>query len=138
MRLFDANSIVEALLKWRAESISILGAGFRLDLTMYEVGNSIRRVGLKQRLARDEVSKKTRAAAKVLGMMNLAPIVVEEAGEMMEIALDHSLTFYDAAYIYAARRDGLVLVTEDEPLRNAAEKLGCHVKAISDIQTLSD
>jgi predicted nucleic acid-binding protein len=135
MHLFDASSIVEALLIWRAESIPILGAGFRLELTMYEVGNSIRRIYAKRKPLNQEVTRKTRAATKVLGVMDVTPIVVEEIEKIMGIALDNSLTFYDAAYLYAARRDGLVLVTEDDPLRKIAEKLGCPVKRISEINT---
>ena len=135
MRLFDASSIVEALLRWREESITILGAGFRLELTMYEVGNSIRRVYVKRKPTDQEVTRKTRAAAKVLGVMDVTPIVAEETEEIMGIALDHSLTFYDAAYLYVARRDGLVLVTEDEPLKKIAKKLGCPVEGVSEIHT---
>lgn len=136
MRLFDASSIVEALINWREESVEFLRMGYRLELTLYEVGNSIRRVYSRRKSTMGEAARKTRVAATVLKLMEVTPIVVEEAEEIMGIALDHSLTFYDAAYIYAARRDGLVLVTEDDPMRKVATELGCPVERVSDISTV--
>jgi predicted nucleic acid-binding protein len=137
MRLFDASSIVEVLITRKEDSVDILRTGFQLELTLYEVGNSIRRVYSRRKQAEQtEVMRKIRAAAKILGLMDVTPIVTEEAEAIMGIAIGHSLTFYDAAYMYAARRDGLVLVTEDEALRKVATDMGCPTEKVANMVTV--
>jgi predicted nucleic acid-binding protein len=134
MSLFDSSSIVEALIGERSESIEVLKDGLRLELTFYEVGNSIRCVYLRQKkVEQADVARKMRAAARVLGIMGVAPIVIEDGDAIMQIAMDRSLTFYDASYLHAAKRDRLMLITEDDPLREAAEKIGCATKRFSEL-----
>ncbi len=134
MSLFDSSSLVEALIGERAGSVEILKDGFRLELTFYEVGNSIRRVYLRRKkVEQTDVARKMRAAAKILGLMEVTPITTDETDAIMQIAMGRSLTFYDASYLHAAKRDGLALITEDEPLREAAEKMSCATKRFSEL-----
>lgn len=134
MRLFDASSIIEVLIIEKTNSVDILKDGFRLELTFYEVGNSIRRVYLRRKHAEQaDATRKMRAATKVLNFMEVAPIATDEANEILQIAMKRSLTFYDASYLYAARRDGLTLVTEDDTLREATLKMGCATKRFAEL-----
>lgn len=83
----------------------VLGA---LDLTLYEVGNAI---GVKQGRATE--------AGKVLRLIDrccrdrihaVGPELLEAA---LDLAGEHDLTAYDAAYVAASRRFGLTLVSTD-------------------------
>ena len=56
--------------------------------------------------------------AEVVGTENLA---IEE---VLQLALAEDLTFYDAAYLYAARRLGLKLVSENADLKKCSETIG--------------
>jgi predicted nucleic acid-binding protein len=47
----------------------------------------------------------------------------KEILKVQEIAIKNNLTFYDAAYIYVARRNKLKLVTEDKTLLNFPEAI---------------
>ena len=51
-----------------------------------------------------------------------------EAEALLGLASELGLTFYDAAYLYMARKLERALVTEDERLRNVASR---HVKMLS-------
>jgi len=51
--------------------------------------------------------------------MNLEDVNCTEAEE---IAMDYGITFYDASYVWLARKLNLPLVTEDNRLRKAVEK----------------
>jgi predicted nucleic acid-binding protein len=79
-----------------------------LDLTLYEVANAI---GVKQRDA-DEASRVNRLLLRCCGDRVLrADVELIESG--LQIAAEHDLTAYDAAYVAAARRHGLTLVSAD-------------------------
>jgi predicted nucleic acid-binding protein len=85
-----------------------------LDLTPYEVGNALLRGRLKVGPGR---------AAAVLGALadicdRVAPDA-QQLGEAAQLADQHQLTLYDAAYAAAARSRGGELATMDEALLQA-------------------
>ena len=54
---------------------------------------------------------------EVLSGVRVVRVGGEAIGEVLELAIAEGITFYDAAYLHAARRLGLKLVTEDsEPV----------------------
>lgn len=79
-----------------------------LDLTLYEVANAI---GVKRG---DAVE-----AAKVIRLLlaccrdRVVPADADSIGSALEIAAEHGLTAYDAAYLAAARRHGWTLLSSD-------------------------
>jgi predicted nucleic acid-binding protein len=79
-----------------------------LDLTLYEVAN-----GLGVRRGRHaEAIDLCRLVTGRCGDSLLA-IDAELIGSALEIAAEHGLTAYDAAYVAAARRHGWTLVSTD-------------------------
>lgn len=79
-----------------------------LDLTLYEVGNAI---GVKRGDARE--------AKNVIDLLlaccddRVVPCDAELVDSSLEIAAEHGLTAYDAAYVAAARRYDWTLVSVD-------------------------
>jgi predicted nucleic acid-binding protein len=79
-----------------------------LDLTLFEVANA---VGVKMG---------NQARAKRIGSIlfsrcgdHLVRVSPELMAEAVEIATEHGITAYDAAYVAAARRNGWTLVSAD-------------------------
>jgi len=79
-----------------------------LDLTLYEVANVM---GPKKNRPR-EGRVLLRLIAKRCGE-NLIPADLDLIESTLEIAAEHGLTAYDAAYVSAARRHGWTLVSTD-------------------------
>ncbi len=79
-----------------------------LDLTLHEVGNAI---GVK----RGNVREATNVIRLLLACCRdrVVSADAELAGSALEIASEHGLTAYDAAYVAAARRNGWTLVSAD-------------------------
>ncbi len=79
-----------------------------LDLTLHEVANAI---GVKRGDAGE--------AAKVIRLLlaccrdRVVSADADSIGSALEIAAEHGLTAYDAAYVAAARRHGWALVSTD-------------------------
>jgi predicted nucleic acid-binding protein len=85
-----------------------------LDLTPYEVGNALLRGRLG--LAAERV------AAVLASLAEICPAITptsDDLAEAAELAVQHDLTLYDAAYAAVARRRGARLATLDGELLRA-------------------
>jgi predicted nucleic acid-binding protein len=87
------------------EQAQSLGA---LDLTLYEVANA---VGVKQGDAR-EAGRVNRLLLRCC-RDRLFTVDVELVEAALQLAREHGLTVYDAAYVAAARRHAMTLVSVD-------------------------
>jgi predicted nucleic acid-binding protein len=92
----------ETMIRKQVRSLGVL------DLTLYEIANA---VGVKR--------GDPRAASRILRLVEVSCrdriLSVDQGlvGSALEIAADHGLTAYDAAYVAAARRHGWQLVSTD-------------------------
>ncbi|BCU66785.1 PIN domain nuclease [Sulfolobales archaeon HS-7] len=91
-----------------------------LTLTFYEVGNVIWKEYYMHKRIKDPVS-----VAKLFQKFMRELKVLEDPPleEVMKVASERGLTFYDAAYVYSAESKGLVLVSEDRELIRKANAI---------------
>lgn len=113
MYLVDASvwvSLVERDSPHREAAASLVRNGglAALDLTLYEIGNA---VGVKQGDA-TEAGRIVRLLLRCCRDRLLA-IDAELLESALSLAAEHGLTAYDAAYVAAARRNGMTLVSAD-------------------------
>lgn len=79
-----------------------------IDLTFYEVANVL---GAREKLPEAALELCRTIAARCVGrIISAEPKLLDAA---LEIAAEHDLTAYDAAYVAAARRHGWTLVSTD-------------------------
>lgn len=92
--------------------VGVLGA---LDLTLYEIGNA---VGVKQ----GDAAEAGRVIRLLLRSCRSRVLAIDDEllGSALDLAGEHGLTVYDAAYVAAARRNGWQLVSLD--LRDLVSK----------------
>ncbi|MQL54275.1 type II toxin-antitoxin system VapC family toxin [Acidianus ambivalens] len=115
--VFDSSSIYSLLTKGKIE---LLGGNYTVFLAKFELGNIVwKEVFLHKRISREEGLRLLSFISKVLNTMNLEDVNCKETEE---IALDYGITFYDASYVWLARKLDLPLITEDNKLRKAVEK----------------
>ena len=100
----SARALLEA---YAGERIALLV----LDLTTYEVGNALARGAAKA--APDNVSTVLEALGDLCPHVSLEPA---ERRLAADLAVEHRLTFYDAAYAAAARSRTGLLATFDRQL----------------------
>ncbi len=117
--LLDASALYLIILE-PYKYTSILEDSAILDLTLYEIGNAAL-VSWRRKLLRSYTGfmKSVTKAARILEIIRLGP---EDIEGIARVAEKTRLTYYDSAYVYVARKLGLVLVTEDtEILRKARD-----------------
>jgi predicted nucleic acid-binding protein len=98
--------------------ILISGIPFNVDecavssLTKYEVGNVLWRENKQKKL------KNPKRIATIFSdaMASLQKIEIDSIADVLAIAIERNLTFYDASYAYSAEKQNVKLVTQDTDL----------------------
>ncbi|MET1159742.1 MAG: type II toxin-antitoxin system VapC family toxin [Thermoprotei archaeon] len=127
MRVIDASVIVAFLLKepgWK-DLGEIVKRGVSVDLVLKEVANAIwKEYSLRKRIDRETAVE----LYKVLTSLTTYNIELEPEHKYLEkafeIALDNSITIYDALYIVLAKEKNLELATLNDKQARIARKLG--------------
>ena len=115
--LLDANAFLDLVRRKKRMIVD----QYILDLTIYEIGNAIwKEVVLFRTLTKDEAIQFMMDLMNIIQKMNIIRIH-GDLNEIMGLAIEKHITFYDAAYLYFAMKKGLVLVTNDKKLFNAAK-----------------
>ena len=122
--LFDASSIIASAVERR---FNPLLENYTLQLAGYEIGNYLwREAYLRESINVEELKMLVELFNGILRGMKMIE-GQHPSHEIVNLAGRLGLTYYDAAYLYNARRLNLTLVTED---RRLSEIGGKFVKAI--------
>lgn len=126
--LFDASSIYAIV---KAEKTQLLILNDTCDLARYEIGNIL----LTERHRRKTINE-----AEQRFLLNLVTrslnlmITLNVSGceqEVVNLAIKYNLSFYDATYVYFAKKNNTILVTEDD-------KLAKKIEAYTEVTTASN
>uniref|UniRef100_A0A7C4BCN1 PIN domain-containing protein n=1 Tax=Ignisphaera aggregans TaxID=334771 RepID=A0A7C4BCN1_9CREN len=118
--LLDASAIYSLLTGLGHRVLDFVDMFSVLDLTVYEVGNAIWKNYMRGRIA--NIGVVVEFFEEFLSMLKRFSIG-NEIEEVLRIAIENNLTFYDSAYLYTARKNQLKLVTEDQELLRFPETL---------------
>ena len=129
--VFDSSAIAVILGVKRGEAVRLLRGGATICLAYYELCNVVwKEAALLRRVAPREALETAGYVALILREMRVEHLTSpEDLRGVLDLALKTGLTAYDSSYLYAAKKLGAVLVTEDEELREAARN--CGVEALS-------
>jgi len=116
--LFDSSAIITLIEK---NKLDALLEGLTIDLSFYELGNSVwKQVNLYKTLSMDDAKVVLDAFMLVYNRMNKIQEVDPQS--ILMVALQEGITFYDAAYLQAAKDKKITLVTDDKKLKQASSK----------------
>jgi predicted nucleic acid-binding protein len=111
--LFDSSAIFRAV---KENKIEFLAGNYSLELARYELGNIIwKDCVLHAKVSEQEAKKMAKTINHILNLMDLIDIAGNE-DEILDTAIKHKITFYDASYAYFAKAKNLGLITEDTRL----------------------
>lgn len=125
-RLYDASSIFEIIREHRGGAPDLLSGGSTIPLVYYEIGNAIWKLCTKpKRIESDEAKRLLETVFSIVQKMDIEGQEDAAVGvQILETAIERSLTYYDAAYLAEAKRSGRALVTDDDELARSADLLG--------------
>jgi predicted nucleic acid-binding protein len=108
--LFDSSAIFRAI---KENKIELLNGNYTTELARYELGNIIwKHSVLQAKVSKQESQIITKTIKHTLTIMEVLQIAGKEE-EILDIAAEHKITFYDAAYAYFAKEKKIQLITED-------------------------
>jgi predicted nucleic acid-binding protein len=107
--LIDTSALYPLLLSGAplsAEDCAISG------LTEYEIGNVLWKETRQGRIKNPQLA----ATAFWKAMQTLTVLELDSIANVLAVAIERNLTFYDASYAYLAEKENLTLVTQDAQL----------------------
>lgn len=131
--LLDASALYPLVLKLGEGLIRYSNRFAVLDITIYEVGNTIWKEFRRGRI------KNVGIVCKLFEeVFNVVHILRPQMplDKVVELAVSENLTFYDAAYLYVARAHGVKLVTEDSDLQRFSEAINTD-QLLKELQAVS-
>ncbi|MEM2896816.1 MAG: type II toxin-antitoxin system VapC family toxin [Candidatus Bathyarchaeia archaeon] len=126
--LIDASAFYP-LLQVPAKAREIVVNGAILDLTLYELGNVMWREYRSKRIK--NYAKVMEYLTKLASLIRMIRINASEMLEIENLAIRIELTFYDAAYVYYAKKEGIKLLTNDEKILTKVKDAAIPVKEIA-------
>lgn len=118
MNPYDASAMVNMVLQYPDRADVLVGEAV-LDLTIYEVGSAMRHICQREEKTADEAASLLDGMLTIMrGMVPLRIMGLEQ--DVLGMSAKTNLTYYDAAYLAVAAREGLTLVTDDRQLVDAA------------------
>ncbi|MGD6807732.1 MAG: type II toxin-antitoxin system VapC family toxin [Candidatus Bathyarchaeia archaeon] len=122
--LLDASSLMLLMKTANPQTtLTCIDASCILDLTFYEVGNAIyKETCLTNFLTKKESETLKNRIQKILSTTQKLSPLPDQFQQILDISENEKLTFYDASYLFAAKENGLILVTDDKQLNNKAQK----------------
>jgi len=114
--LFDASALHKLLTVYKDYTNKIdYNYIYILDLTFYEIGNTIwKDYYLLKRIT--DFTETSEVIYEILKELNIIENLSLSFIEIIKIAIEKNLTYYDASYVYASKNFGLILVSEDKDL----------------------
>ena len=137
MYLLDSSAIARVLGGLKGEAVKTLDGKITLDLARYELGNVIwKQSVLEGRLSLEEAVDRAGSLAKIFELLEVRCVDSVEGFEgVMKLAVELGMTFYDAAYLYSAKKGRLTLVTEDGELVEKASLINVETLPTSKLVT---
>jgi predicted nucleic acid-binding protein len=114
--LFDASALYKLLTVYKDYTDKIdYNYIYILDLTFYEIGNAIwKDYYLLKRIT--NFTETSEVIYEILKELNVIENLSLSFIEIIKIAIEKNLTYYDASYVYASKNFGSILVSEDKDL----------------------
>ncbi len=122
--LLDASAFILLIKKANVQTtFQHLQNSLILDLTVYEVGNALlKESGIAKFLTQQEAKVLEKVAQLILSRIDKILNQDVTFQQIMEIAKTENLSFYDSSYIYFAKQKNIKLITEDQTLKEKAQK----------------
>jgi len=131
--LFDASAIFIA---YKRDLEDLLFKQYTINLALFELGNVIwKECYIYKSISFDEAKKLLSEISRLLEIMRIID-VNKLKEDILSLAVNLGITYYDALYVYIAKKQKLILVTEDKKLKNKAMQI-TRVKNLDELQEIS-
>jgi predicted nucleic acid-binding protein len=119
--IFDASALLNLAANGGSSAPTAVMGGCSLSLAYFELGNSVLKLHhLLKKLSTEDDRSLLSGSLELLSQLTIQVLGREDAAEIERLGIERKLSFYDSVYLYAAKREKLTLVTDDEALLKVA------------------
>ncbi|WP_292000379.1 type II toxin-antitoxin system VapC family toxin [Caldivirga sp.] len=123
--VIDASSIIRLIELNPANAISIVNNQYTVDLVQYEIGNYLWKL---RKLTSINMDTLFNAFNRLLNLLKIIPIGLNY--EVLNLAMNTNITYYDAAYVHLAMKLNAKLITEDNELLSKFPTLAVSIEEL--------
>ena len=116
--VIDTSALINIVLKFYKKDPNFINRlieeSIFPDLIFYEIGGYLRKYKEIKKVSNDEIKEMTGLFNYIIGKAKIEGIKLNY--EILDLSIKEDLSYYDAVYLYLAKKHNLILISDDKDL----------------------
>jgi predicted nucleic acid-binding protein len=116
--VIDTSALINIVLKFYKKDLNfinrLLEESIFPDLIFYEIGSYLRKYKEIKKVSNNEIKEMTELFNYIIGKAKIEEVRLNY--EILDLSKKENLSYYDAVYLYLAKKYNLILVSDDKDL----------------------
>jgi len=116
--VIDASALINIVLKFYKKDLNFINElmeeSIFLDLIFYEIGSYLRKYKKMKEVSDNEIKEMIELFNYIIGKAKIEEVRLKY--EILDLSIKENLSYYDAVYLYLAKKYNLILISDDKDL----------------------
>ena len=116
--VIDASALINIILKLYKKDLNFINElieeSIFPDLIFYEIGSYLRKYKEIKKVPNNGIKEMTELFNYIIEKSNIKEVRLNY--EILDLSIKENLSYYDAVYLYLAKKYNLILISDDEDL----------------------
>jgi len=116
--IIDTSALINIVMKFYKKDLNFINGlieeSIFPDLIFYEIGSYLRKYKEINKVSNNEIKEMTELFNYIIGKAKIEEVRLNY--EILDLSIKENLSYYDAVYLYLARKYNLILISDDEDL----------------------
>jgi len=116
--IIDTSALINIVMKFYKKDLNFINRlieeSIFPDLIFYEIGSYLRKYKEINKVSNNEIKEMTELFNYIIGKAKIEEVRLNY--EILDLSIKENLSYYDAVYLYLARKYNLILISDDEDL----------------------
>jgi predicted nucleic acid-binding protein len=116
--VIDTSALINIVMKFYKKDLNFINRlieeSIFPDLIFYEIGSYLRKYKEIRKVSNNEIKEMTELFNYIIGKAKIDEVRLNY--EILDLSIKENLSYYDAVYLYLARKYSLILISDDEDL----------------------
>jgi len=116
--VIDTSALINIVLKFYKKDLNFINRLIEeiifLDLIFYEIGSYLRKYKKMKEVLDNEIKEMIELFNYIIGKAKIEEVRLKY--EILDLSIKENLSYYDAIYLYLARKYNLILISDDTDL----------------------
>jgi len=116
--VIDTSALINIVLKFYKKDPNfinrVLEESIFPDLIFYEIGSYLRKYKEIKKVSNNEIKEMIELFNYIIGKAKIEGVRLNY--EILDLSIEENLSYYDAVYLYLAKKHNLILISDDKDL----------------------